>query len=432
MNSENFFKQVFFILLTVLVLFFFYEIRSILTPWVVFLIILWVVNLIPVRTQKMKEKKFQFILGLLIILLIFIFIQFSDIFIAFLIALTLAYILDPVVDWFERRKVKRWIAILILLTTISIIIILFFLAIIPRLNSDWENFQKNLPQYIETVKTKSEPIIDKYTPYLEKYLDDFTLKKSPVEGVETEPGKTEPQGISKEQLSKLLPYLRTLFMTIFSILNSLTRFIIGLFAYIIIPVLLFYLLRDIDKFKDWIKESIPLRFRDKSISIVREINQSIGNYIRGMVIESIAVGVCVWIGLSIFGFNYALLFGIIAALFFIIPYIGAAFWMIPAFFVGLSQFGFLKTILVIVGLDMLLYNVVTDLLLTPNIMGKSMKLHPVILILSLLFFGKVLGFFGVIVAIPLTGILQIIFAHIYEYYRTSQYFKKEKLENGEV
>ncbi|HDS09779.1 MAG TPA: AI-2E family transporter [Firmicutes bacterium] len=429
MSSEKIFKYVFLVLITVLLLFFFYEIRIILTPWVLFLVILWLINLVPVRTQKMNEKKFQFILGLLIILLIYIFIQFSDIFIAFFIALMLAYLLDPVVDWFERRKINRVLAILILLTILSVVIILLFIAIVPRLNSDWESFRKDLPGYIETIKTKAEPAVEKYTPYLEKYLDEFTLEPKGREILTTEEGEPSPRVISKEELTRVLPYVRTLFVTLFQVLNSITRFLIGLFAYIIIPILLFYLLRDIDKFKDWIKESIPIRFRDKSISMIREINTSLGNYIRGLVIESIMVGLCVWLGLSLFGFKYSLLFGIIGFIFFIVPYIGAAFWMIPAFFVGLTQFGLLKTLLVIIGLDMFIYNVVTDLVLTPIIMGKSMKMHPVIIILSLLFFGKILGFFGVIIAIPLTGVLQIIFIHIYDYYKNSEYFKKERQLN---
>jgi len=187
-----------------------------------------------------------------------------------------------------------------------------------------------------------------------------------------------------------------------SILN-LVGFIIYL---VIVPILVFFFLKDRVVILDWFSSMLP-RERRLLSQIWVEMNQQIANYIRGKAIEIVLVGAVTYIAFSLMGLNYAALLAILVGLSVIIPYIGAAVITIPVALIGIFQWGWSTEFFYL----MLVYGIIQTLdgnLLVPFLFSEVVNLHPVAIIIAVLFFGGLWGLWGVFFAIPLATLIKAI------------------------
>lgn len=184
----------------------------------------------------------------------------------------------------------------------------------------------------------------------------------------------------------------------------------NLFALIIylvlVPILVFFLLKDRDLLINWFVSHLPQK-RVFMTGIWREMDQQLANYIRGKFIEIVIVGIATYLGLIAFGVQYSALLGLLVGLSVLVPYIGAAVVTVPVAMIGFFQFGFTDTFLYV----MLVYGIIQALdgnVLVPLLFSEAVNLHPVAIIVAVLAFGGLWGFWGIFFAIPLATLLKAI------------------------
>jgi putative permease len=175
---------------------------------------------------------------------------------------------------------------------------------------------------------------------------------------------------------------------------------------VLVPILVFFFLKDAQPMLTWVAGLLP-KERPVMRQIWREMNLQIANYVRGKVLEIVIVAGVTSVAFSLLGLNYALLLGILTGLSVLIPYIGAAVATFPVFLIGFFQWGWSSDLLYL----MLVYGVIQALdgnVLVPLLFSEAVKMHPVAIVLAVLVFGGLWGFWGVFFAIPLATLCKAI------------------------
>ncbi len=190
-------------------------------------------------------------------------------------------------------------------------------------------------------------------------------------------------------------------------LSTLPNIVSLLIYLLIVPLMVFFMLKDRTVLWNSAMSLMPSRRRVLT-DIGREMNQQIANYIRGKVIEILIVGAVTFVAFELLGLNYSALLAVLVGLSVLIPYIGATVITIPVALIALFQFGlsaeFYTTVLVYLGIQVLDGNV-----LVPLLFSEAVNLHPVFIIVAVIFFGGIWGFWGVFFAIPLATLVKAVY-----------------------
>lgn len=220
-----------------------------------------------------------------------------------------------------------------------------------------------------------------------------------------------PRLISERQLEQLFATMTTELSTLgqdlvsFSVANI--PMLVGLLIYLIlVPILVFFFLKDSNVIITWCAKFLP-RNRPMMSKVWQEMNQQFANYVRGKVIEILIVGIVSYAVFALMGLNYAALLAIAVGLSVVIPYIGAAVVTLPVALVAFFQWGWSSEFIYL----MLAYGVIQALdgnVLVPLLFSEAVNLHPVAIILAVLVFGGLWGFWGVFFAIPLATLVKAI------------------------
>lgn len=340
----------------------------------------------PKRLYKILE-----IIGVLVILFLlyrlFPFIQWiirllSKIVLPFIIAFILAFILEPIVVWLEKKKLSRKLAVSFVVFVIVGLLVVAFRYIIPLFSNQIATLIEHIPDYIQQFKAFIDEINEKMAFHSEGFLLDY--------------GKIE---------EKVLAFLNAQLASIGSFLQKSFSYIV---AFLITPVLAIYFLLDYPKIENYIKEKLLEKGKENVYQSCSEVKQSLRQYIKGVLIVmsilSIASACCFFV----IGIDYALLFGIIVGITDIIPYIGPYIGggIVILFTLATSPSKILFVLISIVILQFLEGN-----FLVPKIQSKTMHTNPILVLLSVAFFGEIMGIFGMIIAVPMVSIIEIILSH---------------------
>lgn len=220
-----------------------------------------------------------------------------------------------------------------------------------------------------------------------------------------------PQLINAEQVTQITGVagqeLGKLGQTVLSFSVAQLPVLAGILIYLVlVPILVFFFLKDAQTMMAWVGGLLPKR-RPVMKQIWWEMNQQIANYVRGKVVEIFIVAAVSFITFSLFGLNYALLLAIVTGLSVLIPYVGAAVVTLPIFLIGFFQWGWSQELLWVV----VAYGVIQALdgnVLAPLLFSEAVKMHPVAIVLAVLVFGGLWGFWGVFFAIPLATLCKAI------------------------
>ncbi|MCG2820958.1 MAG: AI-2E family transporter, partial [Candidatus Atribacteria bacterium] len=208
----------------------------------------------------------------------------------------------------------------------------------------------------------------------------------------------------KENLSELqrsvLGFSQTIIIYLSNIVSSIT------FGIVIIPLILFYLMRDMFIFKENLYIYVARENKKEFKEVLEEIDHIVSGFIRGRIIVCFIVGTLIGIGLYFLNVEFALIIGIVSGVFNFIPYLGPIVGVVLALIFALGNPWW--SLLMIVVLFVLV-NQLEAVYLNPNILGKGLGLHPLTVILSMLICGQLLGILGVLVAVPLAAILKVLF-----------------------
>jgi hypothetical protein len=191
---------------------------------------------------------------------------------------------------------------------------------------------------------------------------------------------------------------------------------------VLIPVALFYLLMDWDRFVARLLELVPPPMRGAFDSFTSEADSVLGQYLRGQLLVMLIMAAFYATGLALFGLDLALPIGIFTGLAMFIPYLGFGIGLILAILAGLLQFASIKAI-VMVAVVYGIGQMVESLYFTPRLVGERIGLHPLAVIFALLAFGQVFGFVGVLIALPASAVLLVAIRRIKERYMASKLYQ---------
>ncbi|MDQ2084860.1 AI-2E family transporter [Herbivorax sp. ANBcel31] len=344
--------------------------------------------------NQLKSKRHILMdIGLFLFLLIFIIIlgqSFISIIRPFIYALVVAYILNPVVNSIEKRKVKRVFAILIVFFSIFIIVSSAFAIIIPRFSRDISEFvSEEIPKILNFVNR----IIDDFRAgelwILPEVVYDYINIDSELERI------TEVIGDSFSELST-------------AIVESTGT----LLDIVLTPIISFYYLKDKDTLIKSFMRLINNKAKEKLVVIAGEINVVLGGFIRGQLIVAAFVGILTGVGCKIIGVPNSLTIGLVAGVTNIIPYFGP--WIGGILPVVLAMMDNPITALWVIILIVVVQQVESSFI-SPQVMSRSVGLHPLAVMFSVLLFGNAFGIIGMIIGVPLTATAIVVFKHVMDF-----------------
>jgi predicted PurR-regulated permease PerM len=318
----------------------------------------------------------------------------------FLFAGILAYICLPLVDRLAKRM-PRWLAASIVLVLLLLGLSLLVLIVAPMVERQFAAFLQKVPDYVDWVRERFLPWLSSNTG-VEVHLNLDHVKHALADSLRAD----------NDVLKALLPKLTTGGAAI-----------IGFFtAVLLVPVMLFYFLRDWREFMRRIEDLIPRRSHLWAVSFAGEINRVLGEFLRGQIAVILIMCVYYVLGLWIAGLEYSLPIGILSGLLVFVPYLGALVGLLLATLAGISQF---DSILGLVGVWAVfgIGQLLEGFMVTPWLAGNRIGLHPVAVIFALLMFGHLFGFFGVLLALPASAALLVGLRHLREHYLASDLYK---------
>lgn len=325
----------------------------------------------------------------------------------FLVAMAVAYLLSPLVARLESKRIPRGVAIMLVVLPPLILTIVVAAVAGPQLWGQAVSVINTLPRFATT-------LLD--------WVANIRLKIEALPFLTAEQ-RTWIHDLDAQQLTLLLQenadaILKELSEWALAFLRQLGT-IVGFLGYLVVtPVVAFYLLRDWRPLLEWLESLIPTTHRPAVVAFIEEYDQSLGRFFRGQFIEAGLVGVLTGVGLAVLGVPSALLLGAIAGVFNLIPYVGLAISIVPALVVALTMDDPLSGLLrvaIVFGIVQFIDGSVTG----PRIVGESVGLHPVVIMLALAFGGAVLGFAGLLLAIPIAVLLRMLGTRLMARYRAS-------------
>ena len=323
-------------------------------------------------------------IGLLVILLMAfcILFFFSGLLAPLLVALVLAYLLEWPTVRVQRLGCSRTCATSMVLIVFAGILLVMVLIVAPVAWQQGINLLRDLPNMLNKLYVYAAGLPKRFPALVDAGIIDIIVEnlRSRLTGL--------GESLVKYSLASLVG-LMTLMIYL-----------------VLVPLMVFFLLKDKEQMLNAVRRVLP-RNRGLAGVVWQEMNQQITNYIRGKVLEMVAVGFVTWIAFLVLGLNYALLLAVLVGISVLIPYIGAMVVTIPVIGVGLFQWG--------LGTDFwtmfIVYLVVQALdgnVLVPILFSEAVNLHPLVIILSVVIFGGMWGFWGVFFAIPLATLIKAV------------------------
>ncbi|MFO7891867.1 MAG: AI-2E family transporter [bacterium] len=325
------------------------------------------------------------ILCVSLILFFWILLEIKSILFPFIISFILAYLFNPVTDWMEKLKIPRIAGTLVLLVLTFGTIIVIGIFLLPGLIKELHTLIKKIP---EVGANLQHFLMDNLT----KIVDTFNIESGDLE----------------KSLSKKLPQsIEKILLSILSGLTSVGSFLGKLLYIILIPVLTFYFLKDLERIKDWFVNIIPVQHKNYIYFYGWRFNRILGGYLRGQLIVCIIVGTLTGVGFAVLNLPFALLIGALTGLLNIIPYIGLYLSLTLALLIGLLTPNIIVSMIKIVAIFLFVQGI-EAYIISPKIVGQRVGLHPIAVILSILIFSNLFGFWGLLIGVPSAAVIKFL------------------------
>jgi putative permease len=324
------------------------------------------------------------IVFLTIALLVFIlFITYTGQMLAPVLAsIVIAYLLQGIVNYLQRWKVPRLLSVILVYVLFVLFILLIMFALMPLLFNQTKELIQNIPAMLSLGQASLLTLPERY-PELFSEIQVYDM----IDSIRTE-------------LTAYGQHVLTLSLA------SVTSVISVLIYAVLVPMMVFLFLKDKDKILGWIHERLP-KDRQLADQVWGEVDVKIGNYIRGKFWEILTVWLVCWITFMVMNLQWAALLAVLVGLSVIVPYVGAAVVTIPVAMVAWFQWGWSPPFFYL----MLAYFIIQALdgnVLVPLLFSEVVNIHPIAIIVAILFFGGLWGFWGVFFAIPLATLVQAV------------------------
>lgn len=323
----------------------------------------------------------------------------------FVIAAVMAYVLHPLVlrvQGVAAGRVSRALAVVLVEGLAMLALLGLLLLLLPILVREWPLLQQQLPLLLDRLGDAVNPFLAQLG--LNVSLDLADLKK------------------------QLVSYLSANREDWWAPLMSSLKFggsvALALAGYaVLVPVALFYMLYDWTRLVNSVVELVPPAWRSRFDSFMQESDLVLGEYLRGQLLVMMVLAVFYAVGLALFGLDLALPIGVFTGLAVFVPYLGFGLGLVLALLAGLLQFASAQA-LVMVAVVYGLGQLIESFVLTPRLVGERIGLHPLAVILALMAFGQVLGFVGVLIALPASAILLVGLRRLRQQYLQSDLYRK--------
>ncbi len=319
----------------------------------------------------------------------------------FVAAAIIGYMLNPGVDWLSDRGVPRALSVLVALVSLVLAITAIVLVLLPVLGSQIPVLQERLPALLDGFDRAVRPALKQIG--LTVHLDSAGIKALLAQKL------AGAEGLGASMLtwvrvggSTVLGWAATLFL---------------------VPIVLFYLLLDWYQIFARLAEFVPRRWIGLVNDMAREADGLLAQYLRGQLLVMLLLATYYSAALAIAGFDVALPVGIITGLLVFIPYIGFGLGLMLALMSAIlffdSWYG-LIAVAIVYGLGQF----IESFYLTPRLVGERIGLHPLTVIFALLSFGQLFGFVGILLALPASAILSVVFGRLRQHYLTSRFYNQ--------
>lgn len=360
---------------------FLWSTRSVLSP-------ILVGGLLLVLLGEMKDFELARKLraGIGIILGVWILANAQGIVIPFLIAFVFAYLINPVVDFLDHRRWPRLLAVTAVFVVLFGGLGLLAVLVIPDLVREIQDLIVRLPQMIQGAIGLAHKHLPRLFGVLQidyaKVEEDFLVHRYPAKVEEI-----------------LIGFMRGL--------SGMGTWLSRLLNVILIPVLTFYFLKDYGRMKSGLLGYVPRKYKSLANFYLWRSNRIVGGYLRGQLIVCVIVGLLTWFGLFLFGNPYAVMIGIVTGILNLVPYVGLyvslGVALISCPFSAHPQWAAVQ----IAGVFLVVQSL-EAWVISPKIVGDRVGLHPVVVIFSILIFSRFLGFWGLLLAVPVAALLNFM------------------------
>lgn len=368
----------------------------------------------------LQTKVFRFGYGLLLIFLIIlvamkidfifrpIFLLVQTLFFPFLIAGVLYYLFRPLVNFLELKNIPRILSILLIYLLVGLLLTLLLSLGGPLLKEQVKNFADSTPQLMEAIKDKvTELQQSKWNSHL-RQSDSVDVEKA--------------SDAITESVSKSLSTIGTNVMNIIGVLAS----IVTVFA--TVPFILYYMLKEGEKAPQHILRFLPAKQQKNGRKILADLDEALSSYIQGQVLVSFCIGAMLFIGYLVIDLDYSLLVAIFAMFTNVIPFIGPLLAIIPAVIIACIDSPIMVVKVLVV---MIVVQQIEGHIISPQVMGKKLEIHPLTIISLLLAAGRIGGILGLIIAVPVYAVMKVIAQHSYRLWKLrKEKSMKDKIING--
>ncbi len=316
----------------------------------------------------------------------------------FVVGFIVAYLFDPLVTRLDRHGVSRTLGTSLLFLLGGLVLVVSIIALVPVLVEQTARLVRLFPQALEIVQNRVIPWVN---AQLGVELDIGMLREMAVKHGETI-GKVLAQGLG-------------------SVSGTGSAAFVAVMNLLLAPVIAFYLLRDWPRVMERIEALLPRRWSDSVVHLVRESDRMLGNFLRGQLAVMLANGITYSVGLTLIGLNTGIAIGMFAGLVSFVPYLGTIVGVLLALLAMYIQADSLLPLLLVLlvfGAGQVLETVAWQ----PRFVGNEIGMHPVAVIFAVMAGGQLFGFFGILLALPVSAVLIVLGRHGLEAYRNSGFY----------
>lgn len=323
----------------------------------------------------------------------------------FIIAFAVAWLLDPLLGRLQKRNVPRLLAISVVYLVFLGVFVVGLIFLVPAIIEQARQLGHDLPQYAQRFRTVAADFMEANRPTLAKFKLPTTLEE-----VFSAYG-----GQASERVTQAIQIASAW------IVSNLSKAL----WIILIPLVAFYFLVDLDRIKSRSILFVPARWRDRTTEVISKVGGVFSNYVRGLIIVCLLYGVTTTIVLSAFQLKYGIILGLVSAVLYAVPFLGALLITLLVFLVDLAAHGFGHA-LFMAGVMVVLNQLIFDMFVTPKIIGKSVGLHPVLSLFALMAGGQLFGLAGMVLAVPVAASIQEVILELNPELRPQPRKKKAK------
>lgn len=320
------------------------------------------------------------------------------IFVPFLLAVVLNVMLAPVISALERRDYTREMAVMFVFLAFGVVLIAGVIVLPDLITYEVGVLKAKWPE----AKLKFDELLTQ----LQGFINSYAPPENRIDLAHEVPVRVKH---FTDSLITALPHLLAE----------------GTIAVLLVPLFTYFLLRDGRAFKKGLVAAVPNRYFEMTLSLLYRVNQQVGNYLRGLVMEATADAVVATLLCMAFGLPNAIIIGIIAGATTVAPVAGMVISIAICPFVALfSSTGDPMTVVGLVMLAIVITHIIDNVIIAPLIMGHSVHMHPAAVIVSIIVAGKLFGVAGIILAVPTVSVLRVIVQEGYRGIKSNEYYLK--------